>query len=78
MDECLNAKEAVEGIEDFAKYSHIDISLSPCILRKVYLDRMLYKPDGPPAKIEEMRDDIIKLYKAKNEHKHTNMSRVKA
>jgi N-acetylglutamate synthase-like GNAT family acetyltransferase len=68
--ECLNAKEAVEEIGDIAEYSQIDISLSHCILRKFYLDRMLYKPDGPPAKIEEMRDDIIKLYNAKNGHQH--------
>jgi len=68
--ECLNAREAVKGIEDFAEFSEIDISLSPCIPSKLYMDRILYKPDGPPAGVEEIKDDIIKLYKAKNVHKH--------
>jgi hypothetical protein len=38
---------------------------------------MRYKPDGPPGKTEEIREDIMKLYKAKNGHQETNRSRVK-
>ena len=69
IKECLNAREAAEGIGDFADYSEIDLSLSTCIPSKLYLDRILYKPDGPPAGIEEIRNDIIKLYRAKNGHR---------
>ena len=66
---CLNAQEAVEGIKDFAEYTLIDTSSSPCLPDKLYLDQILYKPDGPPANVEEIRDSIIKLYRAKNGHK---------
>lgn len=69
IEECLNARKAVEGIEDIAEFSQIDINSSPFIPSMVCLDRMILKPDGPPAEIEELREAIMKLYKAKNMHK---------
>jgi len=66
--ESLDAQEAVEGIEDIAEYSQVDISSSPAITGMLYLDRMAYRPDGPPASVAELRNDIVKLHEAKHKH----------
>ena len=70
IQESLGAKEAVAGIVGIAEYSQIDMSSSPTITGMLYIDNMPYRPDGPPATVDELRNDINKLHKAKYGHKH--------
>ncbi len=66
---CRHAQEAVEGMEGIADYSRIDIS-SPSLSPSLFLDDLPYRPDGPPFSIEDLRDDIKKLYEAKKSRGH--------
>jgi len=66
MDSCLSAQEALNGIDDLAEFSRIDISSAPSISGSLYLDDEPYKPDGPPFTIEELRNDVIKAHGKKN------------
>jgi len=66
INEFLMAQEALKGIEDIADYSVIDISSTPMLGSVLYLDDKPYKPDGPPSTVDELRQDIIKMYKEKS------------
>jgi N-acetylglutamate synthase-like GNAT family acetyltransferase len=66
IESALEAREVVKGIKDIAYSTLINISFSPTIDGTLYLDDKAYKSDGPPYTIDELRADIIKMYKEKN------------
>jgi len=74
IKECLEVQEAVEGIKDIAEYSQIDISSCPSISGIIYFDDILYRPDGPPATIEELKNDITKFHEIKKRKKHNKLN----
>ena len=67
IEGALEARDVVKGIENIACCSIVDISSTPIIDGGVYLDEELYKPDGPPYTIDELKADIVKRHEEKNQ-----------
>jgi GNAT superfamily N-acetyltransferase len=70
--QCICAREAVVGIEEFVAYEEVDTSdranmLSWGVDDAVYVDDTPFKPYGPPWTSEELRAELLELAKRKNQ-----------
>lgn len=68
----LMAREAVDGIEDIVDFIEVDTSIRENLLEwgvsdGILLDGKPYRSDGPPFTTEELRADIMNLYRKKTE-----------
>jgi GNAT superfamily N-acetyltransferase len=66
----LMAREAVEGLENVVEFTEIDTSIPENLLEWGISDGILlegesYRADGPPFTAEELRADIMDLYREK-------------
>ena len=67
----LEARKAVEGLEDRVDFTEVDTSVREHLLEwgvsdGILLDGKPYRRDGPPFTAEELRKEILDLHGKKN------------